>query len=293
MATPAMDDSVTGRERPSLAKRFATRGPLHVLLIGMTLFWIMPTFGLFVTSFRSTGDIASSGWWDALINLQQLTLEPYKNVLNNDDMVRSLINTVMITVPASLLVVLVAAMAGYAFAWIEFKGREALFLLVVALLVIPLQIALLPVARLYGDLGLFGTIPGVVFFHVGFGLPFAIFLLRNFFLGIPHELLEAARIDGASEFQIFFRIVLRLGAPAIASLLIFQFLWTWNDLLVGLTLGGESSPITVAIRDQTRQFGANLDVIAPAAFLSMSIPLIVFFAFQRYFAQGLLAGSVK
>lgn len=293
MATPATDDSVTGRERPSLAKRFATRGPLHVLLIGMALFWIMPTLGLFVTSFRSVRDITSSGWWDALIHFQQLTLEPYKNVLGNDELVRSLINTVMITVPASILVVLVAAMAGYAFAWIEFKGREALFLLVVALLVVPLQIALLPVARLYGDLGLFGTIPGVVFFHVAFGLPFAIFLLRNFFLGIPHELLEAARIDGASEFQIFFRIVLRLGAPAIASLVIFQFLWTWNDLLVGLTLGGDSSPITVFIRDQTRQFGANLDIIAPAAFLSMSIPLIVFFAFQRYFAQGLLAGSVK
>ena len=188
-----------------------------------------------------------------------------------------------------------AALAGYAFAWIDFRGREVLFLFVVALLIVPLQMALIPVARLYGQIGIFNTIYAVIIFHVAFGLPFAIFLLRNFFIGIPHELLEAARIDGASEWRIFARLILPLGMPAIASLAIFQFLWTWNDLLVGLVFapGADSAPITVAIRDQLRQFGANLDVIAPGAFLSMVVPLVVFFAFQRYFVQGLLAGSVK
>jgi alpha-glucoside transport system permease protein len=166
--------------------------------------------------------------------------------------------------------------------------------LVIALLVVPLQMALIPMARLFGMVGLFGTVWAAIAFHVAFGLPFAIFLLRNFFIGIPHELLEAARIDGASEWSIFSKIVMPLGMPAIASLLIFQFLWTWNDLLVGLVFTDQSSaPITVFIRDQLRQFSSNLDVIAPASFLSMIVPLIVFFAFQRYFVQGLLAGSIK
>ena len=165
-------------------------------------------------------------------------------------------------------------------------------MIVVALLVVPIQVALIPVASLYGRLGIYGDILGVVLFHVAFGLPFAIFLLRNFFAGIPRELLEAARIDGASELKVFRTVVLPIGLPAIASLAIFQFLWVWNDLLVGLVFADTShQPLTVAIRSQLRQFGTNFDVIAPAAFLSMLVPLVVFFAFQRYFVQGLLAGS--
>jgi ABC-type glycerol-3-phosphate transport system permease component len=215
-------------------------------------------------------------------------------LLQEDTIMQGLLNTLYITVPASLLVVTVAALAAYAFAWMDFRGREPLFLLVVALLIVPLQMALLPVSRLFGGVGIFGTIWAAILFHVAFGLPFAIFLLRNFFIGIPHELLEAARMDGASEFAIFRRIVLPLGMPAIASLLIFQFLWTWNDLLVALVMTSAGDiPITVAIQQELRAFGGNLDIIAPAAFLSMVIPLIVFFAFQRYFVQGLLAGSVK
>ncbi len=270
------------------------RGPLHLFLLLMALFWLTPTFGLLITSFRSSAASAESGWWTVFTEPRQLTLEPYKEVLANESLVQALFNTLYITVPASLLVVLIAALAAYAFAWIDFKGREPLFLLIVALLIVPLQMALLPVSRLFGNLGIFGTIPAAVFFHIAFGLPFAIFLLRNFFIGIPTELLEAARIDGASELGIFTRIVLPLGMPAIASLLIFQFLWTWNDLLVALTFtASDAIPITVAIQQELRTFGANLDIIAPAAFLSMIVPLIVFFAFQRYFVQGLLAGSVK
>jgi alpha-glucoside transport system permease protein len=209
-------------------------------------------------------------------------------------MVSAFINTVLITVPSAVLVVAAASLAAYAFAWMRFPGRDVLFLIVVGLLVVPLQVALIPVARLYDVLGLFGTIPAVVLFHVAFGLPFAIFLLRNFFVGLPHELLEAARMDGAGEWRVFTRVVLPLGLPAIASLLIFQFLWVWNDLLVALVFaGGDTQPMTVAIREQLRSFSANIDVIAPAAFLQMLVPLLVFFAFQRYFVQGLLSGSQR
>ena len=292
----AVEDMV-GREPRTRSQRIIraiTKTPVHIFLILLALFWMTPTFGLLVTSFRPIEQISQSGWWNVFTEPRQLTLEPYKNILENDGLVQSLLNTAYITVPTTVLLILIAALAAYAFAWIEFKGREPLFLVVVALLVVPLQMALIPMSRLFGDLGIFGTVWAAILFHIAFGLPFAIFLLRNFFIGLPHELLEAARIDGASELQIFVRIVLPLGMPAIAALGIFQFLWTWNDLLVGLVFtGGESIPITVFIRDQLRTFGGNLDIIAPGAFLSMIVPLIVFFAFQRYFVQGLLAGSVK
>ena len=203
-------------------------------------------------------------------------------------------NSVLITVPTSVLLVLVAASAAYAFAWTRFRGRDLLFLVVVGLLVVPIQIGLIPVADLYGKLGLFGTIPGVVLYHVAFGLPFAVFLLRNFFIGIPSELLEAARMDGASEWRVFTRVVLPLGLPAIASLLIFQFLWVGNDLLIALVFAGsDARPLTVAIQEQLRAFGGNIDVIAPGSYIQMIVPLVVFFAFQRYFVQGLLAGSQR
>jgi alpha-glucoside transport system permease protein len=199
--------------------------------------------------------------------------------------------TAYIAVGNTLLVVIVGALAGYAFAWLEFPGRDWLFIGVVALLVVPLQMALIPMFRLYDTLGIGGTTLSVILFHAAFGLPFAIFLLRNFFIGIPKDILESARIDGASEIWIFIRLILPLGLPAIASLAIFQFLWTWNDLIVSLTFNVQ--PITVWIFGQMRQFSSSVDVIAPAAFLSLVVPLVIFFAFQRYFVQGLLAGSVK
>ena len=282
------------RTTPQKIVRFISKAPVHVFLILLAIFWTTPTIGLLITSFRSVTDISEAGWWTTLTSPRQLTLEPYKTILEDDGLVQAFLNTIYLTVPTCVLLVLIAALAAYAFAWIDFKGRDLLFLVVVSLLVVPLQMALIPMARLFGDLGLFGTIWAAILFHIAFGLPFAIFLLRNFFIGLPEELLEAARIDGASEWQIFSRIVLPLGMPAIAALSIFQFLWTWNDLLVGLVFtGGENIPITVFIRDLMRTFGSNLDIIAPASFLSMVVPLIVFFAFQRYFVQGLLAGSVK
>jgi alpha-glucoside transport system permease protein len=284
-------------ERPSLASRLAhavSQGPTYTILLVVSVLWLVPSFGLLVSSFRTAATNSQQGWWTVFTNPGQLTLEPYRNVLSSDALVRSFFNTFYITIPATIAVVIVASMAAYAFTFVQWRGRDVSFLVVVGMLVVPLQIGLIPIANLYGGIGLFGTITGVVIYHVAFGLPFAIFLMRNFFIGIPGELLEAARLDGATEMRLFFRVVLPLGIPAVASLLIFQFLWTWNDLLIALVFAGpRAAPITVAIQQQTRQFGSNIDIIAPAAFLSVVVPLVVFFAFQRFFAQGLLAGSGK
>jgi alpha-glucoside transport system permease protein len=295
-ATTAPSDAAAARGTPRSSRLVAalTRGPATALLAVVAILWLVPTIGLLVSSFRTAADNADSGWWTVFTAPAQLSLQPYRDLLDDPSIVSAFLNTVLITVPSALLVVAAASLAAYAFAWMRFPGRDIIFLIVVGLLVVPLQVALIPVARLYDLLGLFGTIPAVVLFHVAFGLPFAIFLLRNFFVGLPHELLEAARMDGASEWTVFTRVVLPLGLPAIASLLIFQFLWVWNDLLVALVFaGGETQPLTVAIREQLRSFSANIDVIAPAAFLQMVVPLLVFFAFQRYFVQGLLAGSQR
>jgi alpha-glucoside transport system permease protein len=273
--------------------RWAAKTPVYLVLIAVGLLWLVPTFGLFVTSFMAREDFQEEGWWTVFSEPSKLTFENYDTLLENDVIIESIWTTVWIAVGATVLPIIVAALAGYAFAWLEFPGRDWLFILVIALLVVPLQMALIPMFSLYDSLGIFDTILSLVLFHTAFGLPFAIFLLRNFFIGIPKDLMEAARIDGASEFRIFFRLILPLGLPAIASLGIFQFLWTWNDLLVALVFGRETQPITVAIYQQLRQFGSNIDIIAPATFVSLLIPLIVFFAFQRYFVQGLLAGSVK
>ncbi len=308
MDTPTTPDPSTRRAasprgpglRPSRASHPARptgwlrRLPLNLAVLVATLLWLVPTVGLFVTALRPRELFNTSGWWHALMQPSQLTLANFRHILEDPSLIRALWNTALITVPATIGVVVLGALAAYAFAWIDFRGRETVFLIVVGLLVVPLQMALVPVARLYGTIGIFGSILGVVLFHVAFGLPFAIFLLRNFFASIPKDLPEAARLDGASELRIFGRIMLPLGLPAIASLAIFQFLWVWNDLLVALVFARTSNaPITVAIQQQLRQFGGSIDIISAATFLSMLVPLVVFFAFQRYFAAGLLAGSVK
>ncbi|AWI32856.1 carbohydrate ABC transporter permease [Streptomyces sp. ICN441] len=274
--------------------RWLGNGAVQALLVVVGLVWITPLAGLLLSSLRSAQDNASSGWWTALAGPAQLSFDNYTQLLGNAGITQAFWNTVLISVPATALVIVLAALAGYAFAWLDFPGRDWIFLLVVALLVVPVQVGLLPVAKLFGQLGLFGTIPGVVLFHVAYGLPFAIFLLRNYFADIPREMLEAARMDGGSEWRIFTRLVLPVGRPAIASLAIFQFLWVWNDMLVALLFADSSSqPLTVALQSQVRQFGSNIDVLAPGAFLSLVVPVVVFFAFQRHFVQGVMAGSVK
>ncbi|MCM2392305.1 carbohydrate ABC transporter permease [Streptomyces albipurpureus] len=291
----ARDGSVKAKQ--SLPARIATRtggGAMRVFLILVGLFWLMPTFGLLISSLRDPADIAASGWWKVFTEPAQLTAANYERLLENEAITDSLWSSVAITVPATVLVVVIGALAGYAFAWMDFPGRDWWFMGVVALLVVPVQVALVPVSKLFGEIGIFETTLGVILFHVAFGLPFAIFLLRNFFAEIPRELLEAARLDGAGELRLFTQVVMPLGAPAIASLGIFQFLWVWNDMLVALIFAdSEGAPITVALQRQVRQFGNNIDVLASGAFLSMVIPLAVFFAFQRHFVSGVMAGAVK
>ncbi|MFJ1736164.1 carbohydrate ABC transporter permease [Streptomyces sp. NPDC088254] len=285
------------RARRSFASRVVERlngGLVRVFLVLVGLFWLVPTIGLLISSLRTPEDMSASGWWKVFAEPSRLTFDSYRRLLGNDDITGSLVNTALITVPATILVVVVGSLAGYAFAWMEFPGRDWWFLGVVGLLVVPVQVALLPIAELFGSIGLFGSVLGVILFHVGFGLPFAVFLLRNFFAEIPRELLEAARLDGAGELRLFARVVMPLGGPAIASLGIFQFLWVWNDMLVALVFtDADSQPITVALQTQVRQFGNNIDVLAPGAFISMVIPLAVFFAFQRQFVSGVMAGAVK
>jgi alpha-glucoside transport system permease protein len=273
--------------------RGVARLPVHLFLLFVGVLWLMPTLGLFFTSLLSPSDYITNGWWKVIAHPHLATWANYSNVWNETDIPTALRITAEIAIGGTFFPIIIAALAGYAFAWIDFPGRDWLFVLVIALLVVPLQMALIPVFHLYNSLHLYDTIAGLIIFHTAFGLPFAIFLLRNFFIGIPKDILESARIDGASEVRIFLRLILPLGLPAIASLAIFQFLWTWNDLLVALVMARNTTPITVDIFSQLRQFGSNIDIIAPASFLSMIIPLGVFFAFQRYFVQGLLAGSVK
>ncbi|MEU8627285.1 carbohydrate ABC transporter permease [Streptomyces sp. NPDC048669] len=290
-------DTGTAKARRSLSARIAARaggGVMRVVLVLVALFWLMPTIGLLLSSLRSPDKIAATGWWKVFTVPSQLTFDNYSRLLHNSTITDSLFSTIMITVPSTVLVVVIGSLAGYAFAWMQFPGRDWWFLVVVGLLVVPVQVALIPVSKLFGAVGIFETTFGVIIFHTAFGLPFAIFLLRNFFAEIPRELLEAARLDGAGEIRLFTRVVMPLGGPAIASLGIFQFLWVWNDMLVALIFADSGSPpITVALQQQVRQFGNNIDVLAPGAFVSMVIPLAVFFAFQRQFVSGVMAGAVK
>jgi alpha-glucoside transport system permease protein len=284
------------RERETVAGkllRVALRAPVRIVLTVIGVLWLVPTIGLFLTSILPAQAFTVKGWWQIFSKPSLITWSNYSHVFHNGTIMHSLVTTVEITVGNTVLVVVIGAAAGYAFAWLEFPGRDWLLLGVIGLLVVPLQMALIPMFSLYNHLGLYDTVVGIILFHTAFGLPFAIFLLRNFFVGLPRDILESARIDGASELLIFVRLVLPLGLPAIASLAIFQFLWTWNDLIVALTFAQNVQPITVAIFSNLRQFGANIDLIAPASFISLIVPLAVFFAFQRYFVQGLLAGSVK
>jgi alpha-glucoside transport system permease protein len=296
-AVPELDapvDPATPRESAA-AKilRVLAKAPVNLLLMAVAALWLVPTIGLALTSLMSANDFANEGWWKVISHPHIATWQNYSTLINDTSIPASLWTTIEISVGGTILPIIIASMAGYAFAWLDFPGRDWLFIVVIGMLVVPLQMALIPIFSLYNHLGLFDTVTGLILFHSAFGLPFAIFLLRNFFIGIPKDILESARIDGSSEVRIFLRLILPLGLPAIASLAIFQFLWTWNDLLVALTMARNTQPMTVAIFSNMRQFGSNIDLIAPAAFFSLAIPLCVFLAFQRYFVQGLLAGSVK
>ena len=276
---------------------------MHIALIGLAILWLIPSVGLLVTSFRPRPDIASSGWWTAFAELD-FTLKNYDLVLNANKMSSSFLNSALIAIPSTLLPLFIGALAAYAFSWIRFPFRDTLFLILVALMVVPIQAALVPVLIEYQDIGNFlvgqrnaltGWYWGIWISHTVFALPFCIFLLRNFFITLPRDLIEAARVDGASNWKIFRSVVLPLSVPALASFGIFQFLWVWNDLLMSLVFIQESDlwPMTIRISQMLSTYGVEYHLLSAAAFLLMIVPLIVFFALQRYFVQGLLAGSVK
>jgi alpha-glucoside transport system permease protein len=273
------------------------RTAIHVFLALIGLIWLVPTLGLLVTSFRPRADIQSTGWWD-IFNLH-LTLENYSQVLQAQGMLQAFLNTVFIAVPSTLLPLAICAMAAYAFSWMKFPFRDTLFLIVVGLLMVPVQVAFIPVLtgmrELLPDLQLTRNYVAVWLAHTAFALPFGIFLLRNFFITLPPDMIEAARIDGASDVRIFRMIVVPVSVPAIAAYGIFQFLWVWNDLLMALVFVQDSTkyPMTRAIQSLLSQYGTEWHLLAAGAFLLMVVPLIVFFSLQRYFVQGLLAGSIK
>jgi alpha-glucoside transport system permease protein len=276
-------------------RRLFSRFPLHVVVVVVGLFWMTPAFGLLVSSFRDSRAVASSGWWTAFQLPFQFTLENYADVITQNRMGASFLNSLIISIPGTVVPILLAGLAAFAFAWMKFRGRDVLFIFVVALLVVPVQMTLIPVLRLLTGLNLAGSFPGIWLAHTAYGLPFAIFLLRNFFGGLPRELLESAYLDGASNMRVFFRLVLPLSVPALASLAIFQFLWVWNDLLVALVILQDpaKTPMTVAITNLVSSFGTQWQLLTSAAFISMMLPLVIFFALQRYFVQGILAGAVK
>jgi alpha-glucoside transport system permease protein len=287
---------------------FRGRGPLHLTLISLMVLWSIPTIALLVSSFREPGLVITSGWWNAITRPLDFTLDNYSQVLSERNMGRGFINSIIISVPGTILPILVAGFAAYAFAWMRFPGRNLLFLLMVGLLVVPVQMTLIPILRLYVHLTvdaelpllggkLFGinSFPGIWVAHTAYGLPFAVYLLRNFFGALPRDLFESAYLDGASDLRVFFRIVLPLSMPAIAALAIFQFLWVWQDLLLALILLGDPDlfPMTVTINNLVSSFGTQYQLLTAAAFVSMALPIVVFFALQRYFVQGILAGAVK
>lgn len=297
-------EGAAGRTRKKLSRPWAS-----VASIIIAFLWTIPTLGLFISSFRPRDDIQSSGWWTFFAD-PQVTLENYVDVLQSGTtqltILESFVNSIAITIPATLIPLMIASMAAYAFAWIDFKGRNALFIFVFALQIVPIQMALVPLLSSFSrGLNLFGlqvTLPlgasdgyaQVWIAHSMFALPLAIYLLHNFMSEIPGEIIEAARVDGASRGQIFFRVVLPLTMPAIASVAIFQFLWVWNDLLVALVFAdGAAAPITKLLAEITGTRGNDWYLLTAGAFVSIIVPLIVFFALQRYFVRGLLAGSTK
>lgn len=283
-------------ERISKALRHA---PLNVVIALIAFTWLLPSVGLLVSSFRPESAVITTGWWTVFrhpFDFTQMTLNNYASVITRAGMGRAFLNSLIISVPSTIVPITVAAFAAYAFSWMEFPGREWIFIVVVGLIVVPLQMTLIPILRIYNRLGLAGTFVGIWLAHTGYGLPYAVYLLRNFIGALPKDLLESASLDGASHTTAFLRLVVPLSIPAIASIAIFQFLWVWNDLLVALVyLGGTEAvaPVTVKMSSLVNSLGQDWHLLTAAAFVSMVLPLVVFFSLQRYFVRGILAGSIK
>ena len=305
VATATQPESMAVRFSPQWITEKLSGFVLHIVVIGLTVAWMVPTIGLLVTSFRTTDAIANSGWWTALSPPFKFTLDNYTQVFDSSNLGQSFFNSFMISIPATIIPVTIAAFAAYSFTWMKFPGRDWIFLALVGLLAVPLQLTFVPIQKVLVSLNMtpdnlisLGLPPFIPLWlaHAGYGLPFSIYLLSNFFRALPSDLFESAEIDGAGTLTVFFRIVLPLSVPALASLIIFQFLWVWNDLLVALVyVGGtaEVAPVTVTLVNLVGSYGQNYQLLTAAAFFSMIVPLVVFLSLQRYFVRGILAGSVK
>jgi alpha-glucoside transport system permease protein len=267
-------------------------------LLLVCFLWVVPTVGLFVTSMREPDAANTSGWWTVLkspLDFTQYTLSNYDKVITESDMGRAFINSFAVTLPATIIPIMIAAFAAYAFTFMQFPGRDVLFILVVSLLVVPNQVALVPLLKIYGTLDLNGTFAAAWLAHIGFGMPLAIFILRSYMSTLPKELIESAKMDGASHFTTFWRLIVPLSVPALASFAIFQFLWVWNDLLVALIFigPGDNAPLPVQLASLVGSEGQGWQLIAAGGFFTMIVPLIVFLSLQRFFVRGMTAGSVK
>jgi alpha-glucoside transport system permease protein len=272
--------------------------PLRVAVLVICGLWTLPTLGLLVTSVRNPIEITQSGWWEAILHpfQTQWTLSNYETVIAGEGMGNAFINSLIVTIPSTVIPITIAAFAAYAFAWVPFRGRGILFTIVVALLVVPIQMSLIPVLQIYSKGNLYGTYLGIWLAHTGFGLPLAIFLLYNFMSQLPRDLFESAAIDGASHLQTFMRIVLPLSVPALGAFAIFQFLWVWNDLLVALSFLGVATDVRVmpvTLYNMIGSRGGSWHLLTAGAFITMLLPLAVFLLLQRAFVRGILAGSVK
>ncbi len=283
----------------NLFRKFFSGAPMRVTVILIAFIWTLPTVGLLISSLRPPNDITTSGWWTVLAHpfeTAQWTLANYERVLTSDGMGVAFLNSLLVTIPSVVIPITIAAFAAYAFAWLKFPGRNFFFVLIVGLMVVPLQMSLIPLLRLYIQIDLNGTFLGVWLAHTGFGLPLAVYLLYGYISTLPAEILESAHVDGASPLTTFSKLVLPLSVPVIASFAIFQFLWVWNDLLVALVFLGTKKEVTVVtarLATLVGERGEAWHVLTAGAFVTMLIPLIVFFSLQRYFVRGLTAGSVK
>jgi len=272
--------------------------PMRLILLAIILIWVVPILGLLVSSFRTPEAINNTGWWTVFANpfTAEWTLSNYISVLYADFMGLAFLNSMLVTIPSTVIPITIAAFAAYAIAWMDFPGREAIFVIIVGLLVVPLQMALIPVLKVYTANQLNGTYLGIWLAHTGFGLPLATYLLFGYISGIPKEIIESAHADGATPWMSFTRLVLPLSKPAIASFAIFQFLWVWNDLLVALVFLGtkkENALVTTRLAEMVGSRGQDWHVLTSGAFLTIIMPLIIFFSLQRYFVRGMMAGSVK
>lgn len=289
---PATTTSTTRRRGLRLG-----RLALHGTIAAIVFIWLLPTLGMLVNSFRPADDVSRTGWWTAFSPVARFTTENYVHVINRAGIGDAFVNSLFITIPSTIIPIAVAAFAAFAFSWMRFPGRELLFVVVVGLLVVPLQTTLIPILRLFRDAGIAGQFVAVWLAHTGYGLPFAIFLLRNYMGGLPREVFESAEIDGAGPATAFFRLALPMSVPAIAALAIFQFLFVWNDLLVALVYLGAANPsnlpLTVLVANLTNSLGGEWQFLMAAAFISMALPLVVFFSLQRYFVRGITGGAVK